>query len=563
MRIGDRRDRTHHGHLARMLLWAGVCLLILAAGVAIGGLGWREFADLLRSTTTRLIRPASKSASVTLPLVIIDMDARSYNEILVQRGGALSAGVYIPRGQDFVTATIRLQNGDNPVSIPVRVRLIEGPADHLRQGNKWSFEIRTRQNTRFLGLERFYLQDPASNNWINQRAFSRSLEMDGILTAGCQFVRLTFNGENWGIYALQEGFTDELLVSQGRPGGIVLRFDPDPLWKSIARAGGELTTVDTDPIGNLAGSDFQYFEIDTFRDAAIAGSAELATQQGIAVGMLRALQSGELNASDVFDVDQYGRFLALVDLWGASAAASLVNIRYYYNPETGRLEPIAFNGNPLSSEARLALSSTFDDPVIQAAYAREAARISEPEYLELLQDGLDDDLRTLRASVAAERPHLGPPWDLLRRRQEHIRFSLETPQHVFAYLGSPTLSNDGVLQIDVGNVLNLPVEIVGFDIHGTTFLPVDRQWLVVESREVLVDTADHVILPASGAGNTPIVRYVQFDIPLREIHQLDTELELDQDLIVQVATRIWGLPTLRLTPARSGYPDILILGGAQ
>ena len=561
MRISDKRVHKRHGRHSNALLWAGAFLLTLAAGAIIDDLRWREIAETLRSTTTRLIRPNPDSAS--LPLLIIDMGGRSYNEILIQREGALSTGVFIPSGQDFVTATIRLQDGANPAPIPVNMRIIEGIADHLRDGNKWGFEIRTRQNARFLGLERFYLQDPASNNWLTQWAFARSLEREGILVASCQFVRLTFNGADWGIYSLQEGFTDELLVAQGRPGGVIVRFDADPLWKSVARAGGVIATVNADPIANLAGSDFQYFEIDTFRDSAIASSPELSTQQGLAIGMLRALQSGAVKASDVFDVDQYGRFLALVDLWGANHATSLVNIRYYYNPETLRLEPIAFNVDPLSSDARLSLSTTFDDPVLQAAYAREAARISEPEYLELLQGALEDDLRELQASVDTEQPHLSPPWALLRSRQEQIRFSLDATPHVFAYLGSSELSIDGILRIDIGNVLNLPVEVIGFDIHGATFLPVDRQWLHAESRGLLVDTADHVILPASGAGQTPVVRCARFDIPLAEIHQLDKELEFDRPLIVQVATSILGLETSQQTPARPGYPDILILGSDE
>ncbi|MCJ7736322.1 MAG: hypothetical protein MUQ10_03275, partial [Anaerolineae bacterium] len=112
MRISDKRVHKRPGHLSSALLWAGAFLLTLAAGAIIDDLRWREIAETLRSTATRLIRPIPDSAS--LPLLIIDMGGRSYSEILIQREGALSTGVFIPSGQDFVTATIRLQDGANP-----------------------------------------------------------------------------------------------------------------------------------------------------------------------------------------------------------------------------------------------------------------------------------------------------------------------------------------------------------------------------------------------------------------------------------------------------------------
>ena len=92
-----------------------------------------------------------------------------------------------------------------------------------------------------------------------------------------------------------------------------------------------------------------------------------------------------------------GKFLALVDLWGANDATSLVNIRYYYNPATHRLEPIAFNGNPLDTQDRLPMRSTFGDPEVQAAYAREAARLSKEEYITDLEIAIDDDLKNSSA----------------------------------------------------------------------------------------------------------------------------------------------------------------------
>jgi hypothetical protein len=241
----------------------------------------------------------------------------------------------------------------------------------------------------------------------------------------------------------------------------------------------------------------------------------------------------------------------------------LVNLHYYYNPVSARLEPIGYNANALGSDARLSLAATYDDPVLQAAYVGEALRISQPEYLDQLQTELDSDLQHLKQAVSIETKGIEPPWDELRARQEHIRRSLDPVRPVFAYLGSPTLAMSGTLRVDVGNVLNLPVEIVGFDISGATFLPLDRGWLREESTELLTDQVDKVVLRALDADRSAVIRYAHFDIPLADIQRLDSELDFTQELDIQVATRILGLSTTHLTTARHGYPDVFAFPGNE
>lgn len=544
--------------------WFGALVLALLVVLGLNNPGWFKAPERL-PMAAGLARPA---ASETLPTLRVDIKFKFYNRLLEQRDEALQAGVYIPAAQDLMTATVRLDD----LSIPAEMRLVGGPAEHLGEDDKWGFEVRTRKKQTLFGLQRFYLLDPAVNNYLNQWAFARVLEREGILVARYRFVHLVFNGEDRGVYALQEGFGGELPLAQGRPAGVIVEFDADLLWESIARFQGNAQAAYADPVANLSATDWQYFEVDTFRDAAIAGDPNLSAQQERAIGLLHALQAGRSKASDVFDVDRYGRFLALADLWGATRGLALVNLRYYYNPETGRLEPIGFNANALGAEARLPPAATYGDPALQAAYAREAWRISQPGYLEQWQAELEPELERLRQALNTEYGELEPPWDKLRSRREQLRRSLDPAQPIFAYLGSPTLAISGTLRVEVGNIVNLPVEIVGFDIGGATFLPAERGWLQTESAacrpspggslpsDLLTDDADKVILRAFDAGRAPVIRYACFDIPLAEIQRLDNELDYMQELKVQVATRLLGLATTHLVPARQGYPDLLNIG---
>jgi hypothetical protein len=525
--------------------------LVFILGLIAGSQDWHELANDLSTLPARITQAMAHYED--LPTLAIDMDFRSYNQILSQREQALQSGVYIPANTDFVTATIRLDSS----AVPVRMRLLEGPAEHLGDNDKWGFEVRTRQNHELLGMQRFYLSDPSTNNWLNQWAFARTLEREGVLVARYEFVHLILNGDNRGVYALQEGFGNELLAAQDRPEGVIVRFDADRLWESIAHFQGDAQAAYADAIANLSATDFRFFQVDAFRDAAISRDRDLSAQRETAIGLLRALQSGDLKASEVFDVALYGRFLALADLWSATEGTSLINLRYYYNPSTTQLEPIGFNANALGSDKRLSAAVTYNDPRLQAAYAEEALRVSQPEYLDQLQSELGPEWRRLQQALSSESSEFQPPWDALRKRQEGIQLALNPVQPVFAYLGSPAIAMSGTMRIDVANILNLPVEIIGFDIDGAAFLPADPRWLQGESSALLADH-DKVVLRGFDTSQAPVIRYARFDIPLAEIHRLDSELDFMQELDVQVASRILGLPETNLTTAQPGYPDILV-----
>ncbi|MGC9349792.1 MAG: hypothetical protein ACP5JG_16760, partial [Anaerolineae bacterium] len=311
----------------------------------------------------------------------------------------------------------------------------------------------------------------------------------------------------------------------------------------------------------LADDDFRYFEIDTYRDAAIAADPVLSAQSDAAIALLYALQTGEMPASQVFDVVQYGRFLALVDLWGATEATSLINLSFYYDAATGKLEPVAFSANPLGGTGRVSLAATYDDPQIQAAYAREAVRISDPSYLETLRKELEPALEQVRREVGASARTSESLWERLTERQGLMRRSLDPVDPVFAYLETPASPPYDALHVDVGNALNLPLEVLGFDINGATFIETDRAWIVEQSAASVpsaVLSSDSVpgaaapVLRAHNSARGSTIRYVRFNVPLTAIHAVDREMDFNRALDLRIAVRILGAEQTRLVPIRSG-----------
>ena len=96
--------------------------------------------------------------------------------------------------------------------------------DHL-WGRKWSYRVKMRGSHAFLGMRRFSIQDPTTRNFLLEWAYLEHLRHEGVLAPRYEFMNLTFNGDKLGIYAIEEHFSKELLESQGRREGVIVRFN--------------------------------------------------------------------------------------------------------------------------------------------------------------------------------------------------------------------------------------------------------------------------------------------------------------------------------------------------
>ena len=95
-------------------------------------------------------------------------------------------------------------------------------------------------------------------------------------------------------------------------------------------------------------SSYQSAEINIRNNKRTQKSPLLLKQKVTAINLLRGFQEKKLHGDEVFSPDKLGRFLAICRLWNAEHAFLLHNINFYYDPITSRLEPIGFDGMPLS-----------------------------------------------------------------------------------------------------------------------------------------------------------------------------------------------------------------------
>ena len=293
-----------------------------------------------------------------VPELVIDVPFKDMSRIFQKRDEALAIGHLVQGDDDFVNGSIRV---DGRV-VRVKLRLKGDWVDHL-QGRKWSFRVRVRDGDHLAGMRRFSLQHPLTRGYQAELMYFELLRGLGVMTPRYFFVDVTLNGDNVGLMALEEFFAKELLEFNRRREGVIVRFDESLPWAARDSLSGE-------PVGwNGAFDDYRNAAIDGIGSTRIAESPVLSDQYRVAQGLLQGFADGKLTASQVFDIEQLGRFIAVSDALGAWHATRWANLRFYLNPISLKLEPIPFDAN------------------LQEAFLDGRSIVnSEPILLDMLQD---------------------------------------------------------------------------------------------------------------------------------------------------------------------------------
>jgi hypothetical protein len=281
--------------------------------------------------------------------------------------------------------------------------------DHLA-GRKWSFRIHVRSGEQLFGMRKFSLQSPATRGFQTELLFFEVMRMYDVIAPRYRFVNVTLNGDSMGLMALEEFFAKEMVEHNRRREGVIIRFDESLVWLAKDSLAGE-------SVGWYGAFDhYTNAAIDGIGSGAIAESPTLSAQFEVAAGMLRAFVNGELPASEVFDVELLGNYLAISDLFGAWHASRWPNVRFYLNPVTLKLEPIAFDANlqknwtddrSIMNDEPL-VAAWVRDPQVAAAYRRTLGEL----YERVKSDELQERLREIEAKplrvLQTEYRMLGP-----------------------------------------------------------------------------------------------------------------------------------------------------------
>ncbi|MEA3396061.1 MAG: CotH kinase family protein, partial [Chloroflexota bacterium] len=553
---------------ARLSTWWGArhnltrFALAVSIGVLLAGsislwytTGGRQLLDSLIAPLRAEAQKTVEEVTVTndLPTLYFDIGFAEFQALATQREEALQNGILLQDDDDWARAEIRFQGE----TIPVRLRLKGDWTDHLN-AKKWSFRVKTRGDAVLLGMRSFSVQAPYTRSYLNEWLYYEDLRQAGILAPRYSFVNVVVNGESWGLYALEESFSKELLEAQGRRESVIVRFDEDLFWERRALVMGAPGEGDApfhvDPIARGFGTP-EFALVDEFNTAKIAADPVLEEQSRAALGLLRGFQNQSLTTSQVFDTALLGRYLAHANLWSARHGTAWHNVRYYYNPLTSRLEPIAYDALALCNiYAGFLDLDRYGDLAVMEAYAREVARISQPEYLNSLKATYGGEFERYRSILLQEfsEDELTPPWDTLARRQTLLQAALHPPQSVYAYqLTEPAAA---MVELQVGNILHYPVVLTQLQVAERA-VDISPDWVVEKDSELLEHNATSSVILRSAPAAVP--QYVTLRIPAATLQSLLPEGATLYSNTLQLVTNLYGVTETTVMDVLPKYPPIL------
>jgi hypothetical protein len=190
---------------------------------------------------------------------------------------------------------------------------------HWYNKNETSFKIDIIGNNRFKGLEEFSIQKPITRNYIYEYIFHKLLENQNLISLKYLFVNLRINDDEKSIYAVEEGFSKELIERNKRRNGPIFGIDED------------------------IGVTYPNILYDLYsKNYWINNHPELTERAFI---KLNNLKNNNIEISEIFDLKEWAKYFAIIELTNGWHGAISKSVKLYYNPASGKFEPIGFDAH--------------------------------------------------------------------------------------------------------------------------------------------------------------------------------------------------------------------------
>lgn len=262
--------------------------------------------------------------------LMIYIDSTEFDILKKERLSAFSNGVLENSDSSWANAIIFY--GED--IFKAEIRLKGDFLDHLRD-DKWSFRIKIKNNEAWRGMTTFSIQSPLSRYYLNEWVAHKIFKEEDILTPEYSFIPVFVNNKSVGLYAYEEHFEKQLLESQRRREGPILKLTEDAFWTGLKL----LNNGDTVIIPFYESS-----KILAFNQDEIIAIPEFFQQFNIAQNLLYRYKWLIQPPGEIFDLDKIAKYYALIDLTKMYHTMQWNNQRFYYNPIISKLEPIVFDG---------------------------------------------------------------------------------------------------------------------------------------------------------------------------------------------------------------------------
>ena len=143
--------------------------------------------------------------------------------------------------------------------------------------------------------------------------------MNNLIALKYFFINLSLNDSEQGIYAVEEGFSKELIERNKKRNGPIFGLEE------------QLSLNYPEIIYDLYSE--RYWQLN---------HSELINS---ALTKLNNIKNKNNNISQTFDLEKWATYFAIIDLTGNFHGSIPKSVKLYYNPTTAKFEPIGFDGH--------------------------------------------------------------------------------------------------------------------------------------------------------------------------------------------------------------------------
>lgn len=333
--------------------------------------------------------------------ITLNVSLESFKKIKQKRDSALIKRYMTNGKKDYVPVSIIW----NKREIKGKLRLKGGMPDHYSDEKKWSFRIKIKEKNG-IPMKNLALQHPKTRNYLNEWIFQKYIKFIGLINIEYDFVKVILNNENLGIYAMEESFTDHIFKKNNLTKGPIIKLDKG---KFITDYKDECLIENRDWF-DFSNDEYLNAKIDLYNDQEIDEDTSLRESFKRARELIYKYRNNEILANQIFDVKKMAKYIAAVNIFSAFHAINWNNMRFYFNPITCRLEPIAYDSNssyyervsPEKTEQLLMTRYLYNDTSFFISYVQELTRLSKGNELDSFFNSINEEMKEKRNILSSE-----------------------------------------------------------------------------------------------------------------------------------------------------------------
>jgi len=362
----------------------------------------------------KYIEPPAYEKKTSLDAIQLTFNEKAFKKIEKKRFKALAKGILETNNTDYVPAMITFKG----INYKAEVRLKGDWTDHLK-GEKWSFRVKLKGDKTILGMRKFSIHHPQTRGfyytaeWLYLKAIKREHLM-GLrynYLEGVMHVKMkndtTYLNREVGLYAMEEAFDKRTIESNNAKESVIIKFSENNFWNEVGKSievGSSLGYKWGDFMNYGLVSKTKY-QIMPFSEEKIVRDTTMFQYFKLGRNLLEDVYLGKRPIHEAFDVKKLAMQNAILNLFGATHGTYIINLRFYYNPITSKLEPIAFDGNSglkLKKYEHFLFLNKEKDSVYLKELSYALDKVRRPEYLRDLLKEYKEEMATFEKPLRRE-----------------------------------------------------------------------------------------------------------------------------------------------------------------